>query len=147
MVNAMQENNQERQIQNHLKKGEKFLDFLNQQIQLSAELKIGFRNLFSTSPKREQGRYADFQKEYALWMKENFVLRRQLLFENHADIKKKEPLLNALGSVSKSVEGLFDSWEDTVEGHRTAQTDSLKVTIPMIAVVVSLISFIISLVK
>jgi hypothetical protein len=62
-------------------------------------------------------------------------------------IGQKKQLLAMLEDVAKTVDSLFDSWEDSVEGHQTAQTNALKVTIPLVAVIISLLSFIIALLK
>jgi hypothetical protein len=134
-------------VQKNLKQGEEFLDFLANEIQRSSQIKVGLFNLFSPALKEEQERYKDFQQKQAIWTKENFVLRRELLFTKDSDIEQRDPLLSLLESGANTVEGLFDSWEDTVEGHQTTQTNALKVTIPLVAVIISLLSFIIALLK
>ncbi|NIM03661.1 hypothetical protein GTN66_05875, partial [bacterium] len=74
--------------------------------------------------KEEQKRYSDFQKKYAVWAKENFVLRRELVFAGDEEIERRKQLLAMLGDEAKTVDSLFDSWEDSVEGHQTAQTNA-----------------------
>ena len=143
----MAKDNLQQRVQKNLKQGEEFLDFLTNEIQRSSQIKVGLFNLFSPALKKEQKRYKDFQKKQAIWTKENFVLRRELLFAEDSGIEQKDPLLSLLESGANTVEGLFDSWEDTVEGHQTAQTNALKVTIPLVAVIISLLSFIIALLK
>lgn len=137
----------QQRVQDNLKQGEEFLDFLASEIQRSSPIKVGLFNLFSPALKEEQQRYKDFQKKQAVWAKENFVLRRELLFTDDSGIEQRDQLLSLLESEANTVEGLFDSWEDTVEGHQTAQTNALKVTIPLVAVIISLLSFIIVLLK
>jgi len=108
---------------------------------------VGLMTLFSPLLKEEQKRYSDFQKKYAIWVRENFVLRRELVFTSDEEIEQRKQLLSLLEDEAKTVDSLFDSWEDSVEGHQTAQTNTLKVTIPLVAVIISLLSFIIVLLK
>ena len=143
----MTEDKLQQRVQDNLKQGEEFLDFLADEIQRSSQIKVGLFNLFSPALREEQQRYKDFQKKQAIWTKENFVLRRELLFAENSGIEQRDSLLSLLESEANTVEGLFDSWEDTVEGHQTAQTNALKVTIPLVAVIISLLSFIIALLK
>lgn len=137
----------QKKVQDNLKTGEKFLDFLSEEIQKSSRIKVGLMSLFSAALREEQGRYSDFQKKYAVWVKENFVLRRELVFAGDEEIEQRKQLLAMLGDEAKTVDSLFDSWEDSVEGHQTAQTNALKVTIPLVAVIISLLSFTIVLLK
>lgn len=133
--------------QKNLKEGEGFLDFLSEEIQKSSKIKVGLFSLFASALKEEQKRYSDFQKKYAVWVRENFVLRRELVFTDDEGINRRKQLLAMLDDEAKTVDSLFDSWEDSVEGHQTAQTNALKVTIPLVAVIISLLSFIIALSK
>ncbi len=143
----MKQDGLQKKVQDNLKTGEKFLDFLSEEIQKSSRINIGLMNLFTSALKEEQERYSDFQKKYAVWVKENFVLRRELVFTSDEKIEQRKQLLAMLEDEAKTVDSLFDSWEDSVEGHQTAKTNTLKVTIPLIAVIISLLSFIIALLK
>jgi len=143
----MKKDGLQQKAQDNLKEGEKFLDFLSEEIQESSRIKVGLMTLFSPLLKEEQKRYSDFQKKYAIWVRENFVLRRELVFTSDEEIEQRKQLLSLLEDEAKTVDSLFDSWEDSVEGHQTAQTNTLKVTIPLAAVIISLLSFIIVLLK
>lgn len=143
----MKQNKLRQKVQANLKEGEKFLDFLSKEIQKSSLIKVGISTFFSPTLKEEQKRYSDFQNKYAIWTRENFILRRELLFADDHSMEQRKSFLDLLEDEAKTVENLFDSWEDTVEGHKTAQTDALKVTIPLVAVIISLLSFIIALQK
>lgn len=143
----MKQDKLQKKVQKNLKTGENSLDFLSEEIQKSSRIKVGLMTLFAPALKEEQKRYSDFQKKYAIWVKENFVLRRELVFTGDEIINQKKQLLAMLEDEAKTVDSLFDSWEDSVEGHQTAQTNALKVTIPLIAVIISLLSFIIALLK
>jgi hypothetical protein len=76
----MKQKGLQQKVKDNLKEGEKSLDFLSQEIQKSSKIKVGLLTLFASSLKEEQKRYSEFQKKYAVWVRENFVLRRELVF-------------------------------------------------------------------
>lgn len=106
----MKEDRLQKKVQDNLKEGEGFLDFLSQEIQESSRLKVGLMSFFSPALKEEQKRYSDFQKKYAVWVRENFGLRRELVFTSDEGIEQKKQFLAMLEDEAKTVDSLFDSW-------------------------------------
>lgn len=134
-------------VDKNLFEGEGLLEFLSQEIQNSSRISIGLFVLFTSALKAEQNRYGLFQIKYAAWVRDNFNLRRKLLLASDDAYKQRKGYIDLLESEAKTVTSLFDSWEDAVEGHERARTDILKVTIPMVAVIISMCSLIIALMK
>lgn len=105
----MKQDRLQQKVQDNLKTGEKFLDFLSEEIQKSSRIKVGLLTLFASALKEEQKRYSDFQKKYAVWVKKNFVLRRELVFASGERIEQRKQLLAMLEDEAKTVDSLFDS--------------------------------------